>query len=329
MKARTIYVLSIAAATLATASQSQATRLEGDFEKERQTILGMAGCYLVDYSYSETESLKPGYTLDSRVYDGSSRFFTKEWIFATSNGPRHIRLQHILFATDGKGRPIFVMKHQGEDWEYEPEFLYDFVGDSTWNVEDTSSRSGVWVRKVTNLDDGLRYQCAAAWTREGSSSESYPEWKCDNFSPIPGRETRDMGRKDYNTLQRSTRIIAHEGSWLERQNNVKTIYAGGTRTPLAREVGKIWYVRQPDSACAAAQAWAKPRQSFWKLLQGVWAEYFTGDRPFQEAAMVDGVKRFDRIQAIEGKYHSLVTGDAATAEAARKEIRAAIELHRR
>jgi hypothetical protein len=29
----------------------------------------MAGCFLVDYSYVETEGLAPGYTRDPRVYD--------------------------------------------------------------------------------------------------------------------------------------------------------------------------------------------------------------------------------------------------------------------
>src|SRR4029450_1466450 len=34
-----------------------------------QAVQSMAGCYLVDYSYTEVESLKPGYTRDARVYD--------------------------------------------------------------------------------------------------------------------------------------------------------------------------------------------------------------------------------------------------------------------
>ena len=107
---------------------------------------------------------------------------------------------------------------------------------------------------MTNLDDGLRYQCAARWTED----RAYPEWSCANYAPIPGRETRDMGRSDYQTLQRGTRIVvygaAQGGSWLERQDNVKTIHTDSGRVPLVRELGKNWYVRLPDAECAGARA---------------------------------------------------------------------------
>jgi hypothetical protein len=44
--------------------------------------------------------------------------------------------------------------------------------------------------------------------------------------------------------------------WLERQDNVKTIDGAHGRSPLAREIGKNWYVRVPDAECAAGQAFA-------------------------------------------------------------------------
>ena len=75
-----------------------------------------------------------------------------------------------------------------------------------------------------------------------------------------------MQRADYQALDRTTRIVAYGTSWLERQDNVKTIHEGGARVPLARETGKNWYVRLPDVECAAAQAFARPRQAFWALL---------------------------------------------------------------
>src|SRR5918994_1843161 len=82
---------------------------------------------------------------------------------------------------------------------------------------------------------------------------AYPEWSCANYAPIPGRETRDMGRADYNALERSTRIVAYGDSWLERQDNLKIADGASGRAPLARETGKNWYVRLPDSQCAAGQ----------------------------------------------------------------------------
>src|SRR5262245_53190405 len=38
---------------------------DAQLERGLRAIQGMAGCYLVDYSYVETESLKPGYVRDS------------------------------------------------------------------------------------------------------------------------------------------------------------------------------------------------------------------------------------------------------------------------
>jgi hypothetical protein len=81
-----------------------------------QAVQSMAGCYLVDYSYTEVESLKPGYTRDARVYDVNRDKSAKEWITAEMLSPRRVRLQRILFLTDLRGviREGSVIKHQSE-----------------------------------------------------------------------------------------------------------------------------------------------------------------------------------------------------------------------
>src|SRR5262249_36610049 len=66
-------------------------------------VRSMAGCYLVDYSYTEVESLKIGYTRDARVYDVNREKSAKEWITAEALSPHRVRLQRILFLTDLKG----------------------------------------------------------------------------------------------------------------------------------------------------------------------------------------------------------------------------------
>src|SRR5215470_10810355 len=219
-------------------------------------VRSMAGCYLVDYSYTEVESLKPGYTKDARVYDVNRDKSAKEWVTAETLSPRRVRLQRILFLTDLRGavREGSVIKHQSEDWEYDAPYLYDFVAPRSWQVRDLKATPGLWTRRVTNLDDGPRYQCAAAW----KTDTAYPDWTCSSYAPIPGRETRDMKRSDYDTLDRTTRIIVYGQSWLERQDNVKTIHRDGARAPLAREVGKNWSIRLPDAECAPARDAAAP-----------------------------------------------------------------------
>jgi hypothetical protein len=92
-------------------------------------IHSMTGCYLVDYSYVEVESLKPGYTRDARVYDVNRDKSAKEWISVDVVSPRRVRLQRVLFLVDlaGAVRAGTAIRHQTEDWEYDAPFLYELV----------------------------------------------------------------------------------------------------------------------------------------------------------------------------------------------------------
>jgi len=295
-------------------------------EQALEAIRSMTGCFLVDYSFVEVEALKPGYARDRRVYDVNADKSVKEWITAQALSPRHIRLQRILFAADlgGAVRPESLLRHQSEDWEHGAAFLYDFAGPSSWRVRDLRATPDLWTRRITNLDDGLRYQCAAAWKTGGG----YPEWSCATYAPVPGRETRDMGRKDYNTLDRRTRIVAYGTSWLERQDNVKTIDADGARTPLVRELGKTWYVRLPDAECAAGAAFTRDRQAFWTLLRETWDGVLTGDAPFAEKQPPGQPPRFAKMYEVEEEFAGRDLSDPAVRAAARERILRVIDEYR-
>jgi hypothetical protein len=266
----------------------------------KNALRKMTGCYLVDYSYAETQSLKPGYERDGRIYDVNRDKTVKEWIYLEPAGDKRFWLQHVLFSTDKDNKlvPKSLIRHQSEDWVYNAPFLYNFVGPRTWEAQSLNGATGSWTRKVTNLDDGLRYQCAAKW----QAGSGYPEWSCENYAPIPGRETRDMKRSDYNTLQRSTRLIVYGQSWLERQENVKTVHENDARTPLAKEEGKNWYVRLPDKDCAAAMEFAKQRQAFWRVLRKTWDKVLTGDGSFVERETAGNPPRFSRVFDLEADY---------------------------
>jgi hypothetical protein len=299
---------------------------EAQLARGRDALHSMTGCYLVDYSYAETEALKPGYTRDGRVYDVNGDKSVKEWIYADDLSPTRVRLQHVLFAVDLAGQLMTgsLLKHTGEDWQYDAPFLYDFSGPSHWIVKDLQATPGLWTRRVTNLDDGLRYQCAASW----KETTAYPEWSCGSYAPIPGRETRDMGRTDYNTLERSNRLIAYGRNWLERQANTKTIDADGTRTPLANELGKDWYTRLPDSECAQAQAFVAERRVFWDLLRETWDGVLTGEAPFVETQPVGAPPRYVRLSTLEAQYLAQDLRDPAVVAAAKAAILKAIDDYR-
>ncbi|MGH7386101.1 MAG: DUF6607 family protein [Candidatus Rokuibacteriota bacterium] len=317
-----------AGAPLAHAPVAQAE--EGQLARGRAAVQSMAGCYLVDYSYVEVESLKPGYVRDPRVYDVNRDKSAKEWITALALSPGRVRLQRILFLSDlaGNVREDTQIKHQSEDWEYDAPYLYDFVAPLTWQVRDLRGTSGLWTRRVTNLDDGLRYQCAARW----SEDRAYPEWSCSNYAPIPGRETRDMGRSDYQTLRRGTRIVlygaAEGGSWLERQDNVKTIHLDSSPVPLVRELGKNWYVRLPDAECVGARAFAERRRAYWALLRETWDGVLDGSGPFVERPPAGRPPRFVRMFEVEDDAITRDLSDPAVRQGIRERILSVIEEYR-
>jgi hypothetical protein len=291
----------------------------------------MGGCYVVDYSFHETQALKPGYSIDPRVYDVNGERTAMEWIRVIEQSDHHLRLQHVLFLLDenGKAIPDSLIRHQAEDWQLDPEWVWEYQGRSHWHRLDThqTSLAGQWVRRITNLDDGLRYQCLAPWHRAGERIE----WSCgDNFAPIPGRETRDMQRKDYQALMRSTRVVTFPSSWLERQKNVKTLVApdSGKREPLAEEVGRNWYVRAPDTECAEAARWTAEHLPFWNLLEETWATYFGAQKDWHETPPGHGTPRWAKLSEVEDRYYAQVAHDPAARAAAQKEIREIIDADR-
>jgi hypothetical protein len=264
------------------------------------------------------------------VYDVNRDKSAKEWIAAETLSTNRLRLQRILFLSDlaGNTREDTMIRHQSEDWEYDAASLYDFVAPLHWQARDLRATPGLWTRRVTNLDDGLRYQCAARW----SEDRAYPEWSCSNYAPIPGRETRDMGRSDYQTLQRGTRILvygaAQGGSWLERQDNVKTLHNDSGRVPLVRELGKNWYVRLPDAECAGARAFAQRRRDYWVLLRETWDGLLDGSGPFIERAPAGRPPRFVKMFEVEDDAIARNLADPAVREAVRQRILAVIEEYR-
>lgn len=290
----------------------------------RAAVLGMTGCYLVDYNYAETESLKPGYERDKRVYDVTGDKLVKEWIYADEISENRVRLQHVLFAESLDGQLIdgAMLKHTGEEWTYSAPYLYEFDRTMHWNVRPLAS--GLWSRRVTNLDDGLRYGCASAWRTD----TAYPEWTCATYAPIPGREYRDLGRRDYQGLRRESRVIVRPTSWLEREHNVKIIENGDAKIPLAKEEGKNWYVRIADADCAAAREFAEPRHAFWQVTREAWDDVLDGKGPFVEKNVPGRIGRYMELQGVEDAYLHEDLSNRGVRERAKEDVRALIDLYR-
>lgn len=264
----------------------------GPFEQDRQAILGSTGCFIVDYNYHEVESLLPHeYKLDAREYHSSVnehfkkyaqmysmldpavtsdkyQLTVKEKIYARVDSANVIHLQHIIFLTDKNGALDFVMKHHSERWKYEADFTFDYVGNSLWSPIAVENSKGKWTREMNALDDSPRYSCTAAWDH----TRQYPSWTCANFSPIPGREYRDMSR-DYQALNRIHELTVYPHAWLDTQNNEKVYEkADGSRVAFAKEKGRNWYTRLKDEDCNVVDSFIEERKGFWEITQNVWDE---------------------------------------------------------
>ena len=293
-------------------------------EQGKKAIRGRTGCYLVDYSFVEAEALKLGYTKDNRVYDVNLNKSVKEWIIATEISPTRIKLQHVLQGVDLKGQPMpgGIIHHTGEDWEFNAPLLFDYQGQNTWTAKDLTGTPNLWVRRVTSLDDGLRYQCAAAW----STDTEYASWKCDGLAPIPGREFRDMKRKDYQDLDRSSKLVVYDSNWLEREQNTKIIDEAGVKTALAKELGKTWYVRLPDSECKDAQDFAKSRMLFWDFTREAWDEELKEARTWVDAKTPKGQpSRYEQISDLEETWILKDLKQQENREAAKAAVKKIIE----
>jgi hypothetical protein len=292
---------------------------DAQFERGKLGIQQRAGCFLVDYNFSETDALLPDYKRDNRVYDVNKNKTVKEWIFVDPISPTRFKLQHVLLANnlDGTRMEGSVMKHTGEDWEYNASHMYEYVGNYSWRATPLKDKPNTWVRRITSLDDGLRYQCAAAW----DTKNHYPEWTCENnFAPIPGRETRDMKRSDYQALVRNTRLISYGGSWIEREWNTKVQQKDEAKTELAKEVGKIWYVRLPDSDCADAQAFVKPRLPFWRLVQAAWDQVLPTEGVLAEKGDAGSFQRYMATLKLEKEYLEKDLSDPAVRSEAEQKL---------
>jgi hypothetical protein len=319
---RTIAALSLTVTLVASAQLKPSQH-----ERGRAAVHARAGCYLVDYSFVETDSLKDGYARDNQVYDVNRDKSIKEWIVADDLSPTHIRLQHVLTATHLSGQQMrgATLRHTGEDWIFNPAFQYDFKGDATWEPRPITTQN-LWERRVVSLDDGPRYDCAAPWRED----REYADWSCKGDAPIPGRETRDMHRHDYQMLDRDSHIIVYDNNWLEREANTKIIFASGTKTPLVKELGKTWYVRLPDNECSEAKAFIEPRMAFWHIVGQEWEKVLDGKSTFAEITPgKDDPSRYEKMEDLEEKYLKENLNDPKKAAEARAEIAKVIREYRK
>jgi hypothetical protein len=231
-----------------------------NFDKDRTSILAMAGEFQVDFHFHETLSLHQGYKLREKAYDEEA----KEIVKIVEDSGRRIILQHILMAGSA------VVKHWAQIWTYEDTQILDFQGQRVWQSKTLTAEEakGKWSQLVTQVDDSPRYEGSASWVHH----ETLSEWQATAFRPLPRREYTT--RKDYDLLAVTNRHTITPRGWSHEEDNTKWVRRSGEEYPLCRETGLNTYVRiQGHDFSKANDYWSKT-SAFWKDVRAVW-EGFT------------------------------------------------------
>ena len=98
------------------------------FQRDRKAILAMAGNYHVTFSFRETVSFVEGYRL-KEPYETDGY----ETVRVIRDDGDVISLQHIL-VVKGVWDDAMPIKHWRQDWRYEPETIFEFLGRQTWRT---------------------------------------------------------------------------------------------------------------------------------------------------------------------------------------------------
>jgi hypothetical protein len=229
------------------------------FEKDRQSILAMAGDFKVTFDFTETVPFVEGYELKEPKLSGGN-----EIVRVVEDDGDFISLQHLLVV--GPDNSPFVVKHWRQDWRYEPAQVLMFIGGNAWEWRDVpeNERAGAWSQTVYQVDDAPRYGAVGVWTYEDGLAEWTPpkEWR-----PLPRRDmtTRD----DYHAVDAVNRHVITPWGWVHEQDNSKVVLSGEP-TALVREIGVNTYRRFNEFPVEAAEDYWAATADFWAGVRAEW-----------------------------------------------------------
>lgn len=247
-------VLALGAAGGATA------QAPSSYERDRQSILAMAGDFHVSFDMRETVALDPDYEPIAPKTSGG-----EEVVRVVEDTGRTIRLQHLLVA-EIQGKP-HVIKHWRQDWTYEPKTVLTYVGPGTWALKPVKAedRKGAWSQTVYQTDDSPRYGGVGRWAYDNAATR----WTSDvSGRPLARRDAiRHPVYDRYDGINRHT--LTPDG-WVHEQDNAKIGMKDGKPVTFVHEVVLNRYRRSGDFNVAAAEAYLAKTRDYWAAVRGDW-----------------------------------------------------------
>jgi hypothetical protein len=276
------------------------------FQKDRQSILAMAGNYHVTFNFVETASYKKGYTPKKPSKSGGN-----EVVRVIADTGDFISLQHLLVASTKDG-PM-VVKHWRQDWRYQPTRLFRYVGGNAWRMVDTKPQdvAGKWSQSVYQVDDSPRYAAVGEWTYTNGVAAWTPP---HTWRPLARRDATT--RDDYDVIDGVNRHVITPTGWVQEEDNEKLVLRG-TPQVLVREIAYNVYTRSDDfDVKAADDYWAKTK-GFWAVIRAAWTKMEQEENAFGLA--VQGEAEDVYVPILEDA-DSVDLGQETTKEAAQKAL---------
>ena len=226
------------------------------YQKDREAILAMAGEFEVDFQFMETVAIDKDYELKKPYLEDAA-----EVVFVVEDSSDRIVLQHVLWV-ESYDR---VVKHWKQEWKYEDQVMYEFVGNLSWHRRELSREQvrGTWSQKVSQVDDSPRYESYGKWVHHGGLSS----WQGNQTRrPLPRREYTK--RKDYDIFQAVNRHTLTPSGWVHEQDNYKQVSSSGQ--VLCREVGLNQYFRSTEVDFSEVKKYWGTNAEYWSGVSAMW-----------------------------------------------------------
>lgn len=252
-------VLAFPAASVARSATS-AAQVQDVRQRDRASILAMAGDYLVRFDMRETVSFVEGYKpIDEKLSGGY------ESVRVIEDGPRGISLQHMLVV--GSGDETMVVKHWRQDWVYEPATVLAYKGAGHWALEPVprAERTGAWSQTVWQTDDSPRYGGVGRW----EYSNGVARWtSAPTARPLARRDA--IRNPVYDRYMGANRHALTPTGWVHEQDNAKIGMKDGKPVTFVHEVVLNTYSRSDKFPAKAADDYWAATKVYWTEVRAAW-----------------------------------------------------------
>ncbi len=302
-----IYLLTLALFSIAVNANAH----ESNYEKDKNAIKNLCGCFEVDFKYKETF----GYPKDYKLKD-KYREEALEWVSYEPQKDGSVKLQHILIIDQD-----MIVKHWREDWSYENNSIYKYNKDYEWSnvLLPQNKVKGTWTQKVFEVDDRPQYDGYATFAYYDGKTL----WESNTDAPLPRREYSK--RSDYNVLNRLNRLHISDSGFIHEQDNKKIARHDGVQdTLIAEEVGHNTYAKVDESRCKAGIDWWEKNKVFWYDVRSVWDEIIPVTPELKVNRVLDGKALHEKLFALNIE---LMKEKKYNAEKAKVAIRTIINEH--